>query len=136
MKKESNVELAFPDTLSKRNMERSLYRQIGSQRILTNSYTTALTIKQVARKVFFFFAFFNRAYSIITNKDDLAKENGSIKQVLKENEYDESVTSNTLKRITNNQSFSQSQQQTQATDIREEEFNISINLPYVEGASK
>ena len=56
--------------------------------------------------------------------------------MLKENEYDESVTSNTLKRIANNQSFSQSQQQTQATDIREEEFNISINLPYVEGASK
>ena len=86
--------------------------------------------------MFFFLALCYRANYNITNKDDLAKENGSIKQMLKENEYDESVTSNTLKRITNNQSFSQSQQQTQATDIREEEFNISINLPYVEGASK
>ena len=30
---------------------------------------------------------FNRAYSIITNKDDLGKENTRIKQVLKENGY-------------------------------------------------
>ena len=30
---------------------------------------------------------FNRAYSIITNKDDLHKENTRIKQVLKENGY-------------------------------------------------
>ena len=32
-------------------------------------------------------SFFNRAYSIITNKDDLHKESARIKQVLKENGY-------------------------------------------------
>ena len=32
--------------------------------------------------------------------------------------------------------MSQSQQQTQATDIQEEEIKISINLPYVEGTSE
>ena len=45
--------------------------------MLTNTYITALTIKQVARK---FVCSFNRAYSIIANKDDLANENGRVKQ--------------------------------------------------------
>ena len=50
-------------------MEKSLYWYIGNLRILTNTYTTTLTTKQVARKD-----------SIITNKDDLYKENARIKQ--------------------------------------------------------
>ena len=78
---------------------------------------------------------FNRAYSIITNKDDLDKENARIKQVLKENGYQESIISKIFKRITNNHSLPQSNQQTQATDIQEEEIRMSINLPYVEGTS-
>ena len=41
-----------------------------------------------------------------------------------------------FKRITNNHSLSQSQQQTQATDIQEEEIRMSINLLYVEGTSE
>ena len=53
---------------------------------------------------------FNRAYSIITNKDDLHKENARIKQVLKENGYQESIISKIFKRITNNHSLPQSQQ--------------------------
>ena len=39
-------------------------------------------------------------------------------------------------KITNNHSLSQSQQQTQVTDIQEEEIRMSINLPYVEGTSE
>ena len=49
MEEESNGELAFLDTL----MERSLDWYIGSLHILTITYTTALTTKQVARKVLF-----------------------------------------------------------------------------------
>ena len=79
---------------------------------------------------------FNRAYSIITNKDDLHKENARIKQVLKENGYRESIINKIFRRITNNHSLPQSQQLTQATDIQEEEIRISINLPYVEGTSE
>ena len=79
---------------------------------------------------------FNRAYSIITNKDDLHKENARIKQVLKENGYQESIISKIFKRITNNHSLPQLQQQTQAADIQEEEIKMSINLPYVEGTSE
>ena len=44
-----------------------------------------------------------------------------IKQALKEYGYQESTISKIFKRITNNHSLSQSQQQTQATDIQEEE---------------
>ena len=73
---------------------------------------------------------------VSTNKDDLYKENARIKQVLKENGYEESIISKTFTRITNNHSLAQSQQLTQATEIQEEEINMSINLPYVEGTSE
>ena len=53
MEEESNGELAFLDTLLKQNNEETLYWYIGNLHILTNTYTTALTTKQVARKVLF-----------------------------------------------------------------------------------
>ena len=79
---------------------------------------------------------FNRAYSIITNKDDLHKENARTKQVLKENGNREYIINKIFRRITNNHSLPQSQQLTQATDIQEEEIRIRINLPYVQGTSE
>ena len=72
---------------------------------------------------------FNRVYSIITNEDDLDKENARIKQVLKENEYQENIISKIFKRVTNNHSLPQSNQLMQATDIQQEEIRMSINLP-------
>ena len=56
--------------------------------------------------------------------------------MLKENGYQESIISKIFKKITNNHSLPQLQQQTQATDIQEEEIKMSINLPYVEGTSE
>ena len=56
MEEESNGELAFLDTLLKRNngeISVNLCWYIGSLHILTNTYTTALTTKQVVRKVLF-----------------------------------------------------------------------------------
>ena len=50
---------------------------------------------------------FNIPYSIITNKDDLHKQNARIKQVLKENGCLESINSKIFKRITNNHSLPQ-----------------------------
>ena len=76
---------------------------------------------------------FDTAYSAITNNDDLTKEITRTKQVLKENQYQQSNISKIFKRITNNHSLSQLQQQTQAA---EEEIAMSINLPYVEGTSE
>ena len=80
-------------------------------------------------------SFFNRTCSIITNYD-LYKENARIKKVLKENRYQENIINKSFQRIANNHSLPQSQQQTQATDIQEEEIRMSINLPYVEGTSE
>ena len=113
-------------------MERSLYWYIGH----TDQYLHFSSHHQTSCKESVVSSFFNRAYSIITNKDDLHKENARIKQVLKENGYQESIISKIFKRITNNHSLPQSQQLTQATDIQEEEIRISINLPYVEGTSE
>ena len=76
---------------------------------------------------------FNSAYSIITNKDYLTKENSRIKQVLKKNECQEDIISKIFRRITNNHVLSRSQQQTEAIDMQEEEMSVSINLAYFEG---
>ena len=46
------------------------------------------------------------------NKDNLTKEDARIKEVLNNNGYQESIISKTFKRIANNHSLSQSQQQT------------------------
>ena len=89
-------------------MKRSLYWYIGSLRILTNTYTTALSTKQVVVS-----SWLNSSYSIITNKDDLTKENARIKQVLKENGYQQSFIIKVFKKITNNHSLSQFEQQPQ-----------------------
>ena len=56
--------------------------------------------------------------------------------MLKENERQENIISKIFKRITNNHNLSQLQQQTQATDIPEEEIRMSINLPYTEDSSE
>ena len=62
--------------------------------------------------------------------------NAAIKQVLKENEYQESIISRLFKRISKKHSLFRSQQQTQAIDIEEEDFRMSVNLPCVEGTSE
>ena len=118
-------------------MERSLYCYIGSLRKLSKTYTTTHTTKSCKENVS---SLFNTAYSIITNKDDLRKENAEIKNVLKENGYQESIISKIFKRITtNNHSLPQAQRLTLATDIQEErirQYKLSINLTYVEGTSE
>ena len=56
--------------------------------------------------------------------------------MLNENGYQESIINKVFKRITDNHSWPQSEQLTQATDIQDEEIRMSINLPYVEGTSE
>ena len=59
-----------------------------------------------------------------------------IKQVLKENGYQESIISKVFKRINNNRNLPQSERQTQTTDNQEEKIRMSINFLYVEGTSE
>ena len=135
MEEESNGELAFLDTLLKQN-NGEVSVLVHRKPTHTDQYLHYSSHHQASCKESGIFSLFNRAYSIITNKDDLRKENDRIKQVLKENGYRESIINKIFRRITNNHSLHQSQQLTQATDIQEEKIRISINLPYIEGTSE
>ena len=111
MEEESNGELAFLDTLLKRdNGEISVlvYRKPTH----TDQYLHYNSHHQTSCKESVVSSLFNRAYFIITNKDDLDKENTRIKQVLKENGYQESIVSKIFEKMTNTHSLSQSKQQT------------------------
>ena len=135
MEEESNEGLAFLDTLLKRNngeVSVLVYRKPTH----TDQYLHYSSHHQTSCKESVVSSLFNRAYSIITNKDDLHKENATIKQVLKENGDQESITNQIFKRITNNHGLPQSQEQTQVKDIQEEEIRMSINLSYVESTSE
>ena len=135
MEEESNGELVFLGTSLKWNKGKVsvlVYRKFTH----TNQYLHYSSHDQTICKESFVFYLFNRAYSIMTYKDYLYKENTRIKQVLKENGYQESSISKLFKRITINHSLSQSQQQTQATNIQEEEIRKTINLPFFEGTSE
>ena len=128
MEEESNGELAFFDPLLKlTNADISVlvYRKPTH----TGQYLHFRSHHQTSCKESVVSSLFNRAYYIITNKDDLHKENARMKQVLKENGYRESIISKIFKRITNNHRWPQSQQLMQPADIQGEKIRISINLP-------
>ena len=132
MKKESNGKLVFLDNLLKQNNEKIsvlVYRKPTH----TDQYLQYRSHHQTSCKKNVVPSLFNRAYSIITNKDDLTKENARIKQVLLKNGQQASINSKIFKRITNNHSLPQLQLQTQATDIQEKGIRMSINLPYTVG---
>ena len=134
-KKKVNGELGFLYTLLKQNNGK-IYVFVYMTPTLTGQYLRYSYYRQTGCKESVASSLFNRAYSIIPNKDELYKENAKIKQVLKENGYQESIISKIFKKITSIYSLSQLQQQRQATDIKEKEIRMSINLPYDEGTSE
>ena len=111
MEEESNGELTFLDTLLKRNNGK-ISVLVHRKPTHTDQYLHYRSNHQTSCKESVYSSFFNRAYSVITNKDDLHEENARIKQVLKENGYQESIISKIFRRITNNHSLPQSQQLT------------------------
>ena len=111
MEEESNGELAFLDTLLKRdNGEISVL--VYRKSTYTDQYLHYSSHHQTSCKESIVSYLFNRAYSIVTNKDELDKESTRIKQVLKVNGYQESIISRIFKRITNNHCLPQSNQLT------------------------
>ena len=91
MEEESNGELAFLDILLKQNNGKIsvlVYRKPAH----TDQYLHYSSHHETSWKESVY-SLFNRGYSIIANKDDLYKENARTKQVLKENEYQESTIS-------------------------------------------
>ena len=104
MEEEIIGELAFLDTLLKRNNGKIsvlIYRKPTHTKHYSSHHQTSCKESVIS-------SLFNRAYSIITNKDGLYKENARIKQVLQENGYQKSIISKISKRITNNHSLPQS----------------------------
>ena len=104
MEEEINGELAFLDSLLKRNngeISILVYRKPTH----TDQYLHYSSHHQTSCKESVVSSLFNRVYSIITNKDDLHKENARMKQVLKENGYRESIINTIFRRITNNHSL-------------------------------
>ena len=135
MEEEISGEIEFLDTLLKRNnREISVWVYRGPTH--TDQYLRYSSHHQASCKESVVSFLFNKAYSIISNKDNLHKENARIKQMLKENGYKESIIGKIFKRITNNHSLPQWKQLTQATNIQEEEIRMSINLPYIEGTTE
>ena len=103
MEEESNGELAFLDTLLKQNngeISVLVYRKPTH----TDQYLHYSSHHQTSCKESVASSLFNRAYSIITNKDHLHKENARIKQVFKENGYQISIIIKIFMRITKNHS--------------------------------
>ena len=108
MEEEIYGELAFLDTLLKWNngdISVLVYRKPTH----TDQYLHYSSHHQTSCKESVVSSLFNGAYSIITNKDDLHKENARIKQVLMENGYRESIIDKIFRRITNNHSLPQLQ---------------------------
>ena len=84
MEEESNGELAFLDTLLKRN-DGKISVLVYVKPAHTNQYLHCSSHHQTS--------LFNKAYSIVTNKYDLTKEKARIKQALRETGYQESIIS-------------------------------------------
>ena len=126
MKEENNRQIVLYSILRKHNHDK-ISVLVYRKPTYTNQYL------QTSCKESIVSSFINRVYFIITNKDDLTKQNARTMQVIDENGCQESVISKILKRITINHSLLQSQQQTQAIDIQKEEIRINIKLSYVEG---
>ena len=124
MEEESNGELAYLDTSLKRN-NGEISVMVSRKTTDTDQYLQYSSHHQTSCKESVVSSLFNRAYSIIANKDDLHKENARIKQVLGENGYQERIINKIFRRITNNHSLPQSQQLTQTKDIQEEEIRMS-----------
>ena len=97
----------------------------------TDQYLQYSSHHQTSCKKSVVFSIFDRAYSIITNKDDLTQKNTRIKQVLKENGYQESINNKIFK-----ENYQKPQQQTQVTDIQENHIKMSKNLLHVQGTSE
>ena len=82
MEDENNGELTFLDTLLKRN-NGEISVLVYMKPTHTDQYLHYSSHHQISCKKSVVSCLFNRAYSIITNKGDLHKENATIKQMLK-----------------------------------------------------
>ena len=98
VEEESNGEQIFLENLLKQNNGK-ISVLVYKKHQHTDQYLHYSSHHQKSCKESFVSFSFNRAYSIIINKNDLAKENTRIKQVLKENGYQGSIISKHLREL-------------------------------------
>ena len=115
-------------------MKRSPYWYIGSLHILTNTYATALTTKQVARKVLFPPCLIQHI-PLSQIKMTYTKKTLEYGKCYRRMDIRKALLVKSLRELLTT-SLPELQQQTQAADIQEEEIRMSINLPYAEGTSE
>ena len=96
MEENSNGELAFLETLLKRDNVR-IPAFASRLPMHSDQYLPHSSNHQESSKEIFVHSLFNRAYSIITNKVNITKENARIKQLLNWNEYHESILVKSLR---------------------------------------
>ena len=129
MEEESNGELAFLDTLLKRNNGK-ISVLVYRKPMHTDQYLHYSSHHQASCKESVVSSYLIEHIPLSQIK---MTYNARIKQVLKGNGYQESIISKIFK---NNHSLPQPQQQMQATHIQEEEIRMSIILSCVECTSE
>ena len=98
VKEESNTVLIFLDNLLKQNNGK-ISILVCNKHQHTEQYLQDSSCHQKRCKESVVSSLFNKTYSIIINKDDSAKENSRIKQVLKKNGYQGSIISKNLREL-------------------------------------
>ena len=128
MEEEINGELAFLDTLLKRNNVKisvMVYRKPTN----TDQYLHYSSYHQLSCKKNVY-SLLNRAHSIITDKDYLTKENTKIKQVLKENGYQKALLEKILRKLLTITAWLSHNNKSKARIFKRNEFKLTVRWRY------
>ena len=130
VEKENNSCLPFLDTCVKRNNDGKISVTVYRKPTHTDQYLNFRSHHQPSSKNSVISALFTRAERIISNTDDLEKENQRIFNVLKANNYSNKDINHVKRKL------ERKKQQPMESDREEEELNGYINLPYVRNTSE
>lgn len=129
IEKEKDACLPFLDTLIKRNHDRSLSIVVYRKPTHTDQYLNFHSNHQMSAKESVVSALFTRADNIISNVEDLRRENERIISVLAANDYNKRTISKVKRNIKQRKELNNA-------DKEVEESIGYINLPYINGTSE
>ena len=123
--------LPFLDTKLKRNSDGRISVLVYRKPTHTDQYLNFISNHPTSTKDAVISALFRRARDIVSEHDDLEKENERIINVLLENDYKKSAIMTVKKRIEKSR-----QQQTLQTDETNVDTQKYISIPYIPGTSE
>ena len=129
IEKEKDACLPFLDTLIKRNHDRSLSIVVYRKPTHTDQYLNFHSNHQMSAKESVVSALFTRADNIISNVEDLRRENERIISVLAANDYNKRTISKVKRNIKQRKELNNA-------DKEVEESIGYINLPFINGTSE